>query len=123
MNWNKLGKSFGYAWQGLVELWRHQQNFRIEALAAVLIIVMTYVFHLRSIERGLIFLMVLLVLASEIINSVFEHVLDGISRERSEHFRIAKDVMAGMTLLMAIGAVGVALIIFYPYVRFQWLGY
>lgn len=122
MDLKRLGRSFGYAWQGLVELWRHQQNFRIEVVAALLIMAATYAFHIRVIERGLIFLMVLLVLASEIVNSVFEHILDGISRERNEQFRIAKDIMAGMTLLMAIGAVGIAFIIFYPYLKSLFLG-
>jgi diacylglycerol kinase len=122
MDWSKLANSFRYAGRGLMELWKHQQNFRIELFAAVLIIFATYIFHIRSIERGLIVLMVLLVLAAEIMNSVFETILDGISKQHNEHFRMAKDAMAAMTLIMAMGAVMVGLIIFYPYVRFLVVG-
>lgn len=122
MDFHRLGRSIGFAWQGLVELWKWQQNFRIEIFATVFILAMTYVFHIRPIERGIIILMILLVLAAEIMNSVFENILDGISTKKNEKFRIAKDIMAGMTLIMAIGAVMVAIIIFYPYVRFVLVG-
>ena len=117
-----LANSFRFAWRGLCDLWCHQQNFRLELFAGVFIMAMTYTFHIRPIERALILLMVLLLLAAEIMNSVFQYILDGISKERNEHFRMAKDMMAGMTLLMALGAAGVSLIIFYPYVRFYLLG-
>lgn len=122
MNWKRVGASFKYAWRGLIELWLHQQNFRIEVAAGILIMLATYAFDLRSIERGLILLTVLLVWAAEIMNSVFETVLDGISREHNEKFRAAKDIMAGMTLVMAAGSVLLAAIIFYPYIRFLLVG-
>lgn len=107
---------------GIVALWRGQQNFRIEIGATIFILAMTYVFHIKPIERGIIILMILLVLAAEIMNSVFENILDGISIKKNEKFRIAKDIMAGMVLIMAMGAVAVAIIIFYPYVRFLVVG-
>lgn len=122
VNSKKLGMSFKYAWTGLVELWTHQQNFRIEILATIFIIAMTYVFHIRSIERALILIAILLVLGAEIVNSVFENILDGISQAKNERFRVAKDIMAGMTLIMAIGSVILAGIIFYPYIRFYFVG-
>ena len=112
MNWKRLNNSFRYAGQGIRELWMGQQNVRVELIAAILAIVLTYVLHIRSIERGLIVLMILLVFASEVINSVLENILDGISTENNPKFRAAKDIMAGLTLLMAIGAVAVAGIIF-----------
>ncbi|MEZ4210612.1 MAG: diacylglycerol kinase [Patescibacteria group bacterium] len=122
MNFRKLGKSIGFAWQGIVALWRGQQNFRIEIGATVFILAMTYVFHVGPVERGIIILMILLVLAAEIMNSVFENILDGISTKKNEKFRVAKDIMAGMVLIMAMGAVAVAVIIFYPYVRYLLVG-
>lgn len=122
MNLKRFSNSFKYAGQGLRELWLHQQNFRIELAAGILIMIATYVLDLRSIERALILLMVLLVLAAEIMNSVFETVLDGISQEYNEKFRAAKDIMAGMTLIMALGSLLLAAIIFYPYVRSLLLG-
>ena len=122
MNWYRLNRSFRYAWLGIRELWQGQQNFRIEFLVAVAVIVLTYVFHIRSIERGLIVLMILLVFASEVINSVLENILDGISTEYNAKFKAAKDIMAGLTLLMALGAVLVPGIIFWPYLRFYLFG-
>ncbi len=122
MNWHRFNRSFRYAWRGIVELWQGQQNFRIEFLVAVAVIVLTYILHVRSVERGLIVLMILLVFASEVINSVLENILDGISTEYNPKFKAAKDIMAGLTLLMALGAVAVAAIIFWPYVRFYIFG-
>ncbi|OGB73307.1 hypothetical protein A3K24_00290 [candidate division Kazan bacterium RIFCSPHIGHO2_01_FULL_44_14] len=106
--------------RGIGELFRGQQNFRIEVIVAVIVIAVAYWLQLRVVEKAILALVILLVLAAEATNSVLENVLDGVNKEINSHFRIAKDMMAGLTLIMAIGAVIVGVMIFYPYLELIW---
>lgn len=117
MDIKKLKNSFKYAMRGIGELWRSQQNFRVEVIVAVIVIVAAYYLHLRTIEKAIIVLVILLVLGSEAVNTVMENVLDGTSRKINPYFRAAKDIMAGITLVAVVGAVLIGFIIFYPYLK------
>ena len=115
MDFERFINSFKYAMRGIGELWRREQNFRVEVIIAVIVIVVSYVLELRAIEKAILVLVILLVLGAEAVNTVMENVLDGTSRQINPHFRVAKDILAGITLVAAIGAVLVGFIIFYPY--------
>jgi undecaprenol kinase len=115
MNWRKFGSSLRHAWQGVRELVYGQQNIRIELALAILAIAVTYFLGIRGTEKIIIFVLILFVLSAEVINSIFEATLDGISKSFNPRWRKAKDMMAGFTLLLALGSLVIALIIFYPY--------
>jgi len=115
MNWRKFGNSLRHAWRGVRELVYGQQNIRIELALAILAIAVTYFLGIRGTEKIIIFVLILFVLSAEVINSIFEATLDGISKSFNPRWRKAKDMMAGFTLLLALGSLVIALIIFYPY--------
>ena len=117
MDIKRLKDSFVYAMRGIGELFRTEQNFRLEVVIGVVVLAAAYVLQLRSIEKAIVLLLVVLVLAAEATNSVLERVLDGVSREINPYFRAAKDMMAGLTLVMAVGAAVIGFIIFYPYIQ------
>ena len=117
MDYKKFRKSFVYAMRGMGELWRREQNFRVEVIIAIVVIAAAYYFGLRSIEKAILVLVIMLVLGAEAINTVMENLLDGTSRAINPYFRVAKDILAGITLVAAIGSVLVGFVIFYPYVR------
>ncbi len=117
MDWRRFKNSFQYAMRGIGELWRCEQNFRVEVIVAIIVIAAAYALELRLIEKAILVLVILLVLGAEAVNTVMENVLDGTSRAINPHFRAAKDILAGITLVAAIGAVLIGFIIFYPYLR------
>jgi diacylglycerol kinase (ATP) len=114
----RLKHSFINAFRGIRDLIRTQQNFCIELAAAAVVLIAAYVLHLRPLERVALVMMIIFVLAAEAANSVLESILDGVSKNFSPRFRMAKDMLAGITLIVAIGAAIIGAIIFYPYVRF-----
>jgi diacylglycerol kinase len=73
-------------------------------------------FHITSVEMTIIIFTILLGLAAEMINTALESVTDLVTTEWRQQAKIAKDVSAGMMLLVAVGAVLVAIFIFSPYV-------
>ncbi|MFH0905556.1 MAG: diacylglycerol kinase family protein [bacterium] len=113
----RLKHSLINALRGIRDLIRTQQNFVIELVVAALVLWAAYTLHLRALERVAVVMMVVFVLAAEAANSVLENILDGVSRNFSPRFRAAKDMLAGITLIVAVGAAIVGLIIFYPYLR------
>jgi diacylglycerol kinase len=103
--------------RGIRDLIRTQPNFCIAAIIALLVLWAAYALHLRALERVAIVMMVVFVLTAEAANSVLESILDGVSKHFSPRFRMAKDMLAGITLIAAIGAVIIGVIIFYPYIK------
>lgn len=121
MSGKKLRQSFYYASRGLVRMLLSQQNLKIHVIIAVLVIVASFVLQLATIDKTVILLMVGLALTVELVNSVFEHMFDLLhpkhhrSCEQDEAIEYMKDVLAGITLIVAIIAVIIGVLIFWPY--------
>lgn len=109
-------KSFGYALSGIWYALKYNQNLRIHFVAAILVIEASIIFHATPFEKGILGLMILLVICTEMINTSVEQMTDLIIKEHRQEAKIAKDVSAGMVLLTAIGSVIVGTLIFIPYI-------
>lgn len=111
-----LIKSFKYAFEGIYYALRYNQNLRIHFFVALLVIFASIIFRVSPFEKGILGLMILIVISSEMINTAIEQMVDLIVNEHRKEAKVAKDVSAGMVLLSAIGSVIVGLLIFVPYV-------
>lgn len=111
-----LTKSFGYAFEGIFYSLKYNQNLRIHFAIAILVIIASIFFHVTPFEKGILGIMILLVISTEMINTSIEEMADLILKEHSKEAKIAKDVSAGMVLLTAIGSVIVGILIFVPYI-------
>ncbi|HLD61739.1 MAG TPA: diacylglycerol kinase [Patescibacteria group bacterium] len=110
-----LGKSFKYAASGFAYVFKHERNFRIQVVAAVLVIMLMIVFPLRTLERIALSLVITFVLVLELINTIMEKIVD-ILKPRIHHYvEIIKDMMAAAVLIASVGALVVGLLIFWPY--------
>lgn len=111
-----LLKSFGYAIEGIGYALQYNRNLRIHFIFAVLVVLASIFFHVSPYEMGILGVMILLVISSEMINTSIEEMANLILKEHSREAKIAKDVAAGMVLLTAVGSVIVGVLIFLPYV-------
>lgn len=94
-------QSFKFAWSGLCEAWRSEQNFRVEAvigLAAVLLALAL------DVSLTPVLLACGLVLAAELFNSAIEAVVDLASPEQHPLAKRAKDFGAAAVLVASITA-------------------
>lgn len=107
--------SFKVAWSGLVWAIKSQPNFRIHLTLSALAIALGLFFQITRVEMIIIIFTIILGLTAEMINTSLEAMTDLITTEWRENAKIAKDVSAGMMLVTALGAVVIALIIFWPY--------
>lgn len=103
------------AWAGIYWAVTTQPNFRIHLVLAALAVFAGQYFGISNVEMTIIVFTIVLGLAGEMINTAIESVTDLVTSEWRKEAKIAKDVSAGMMLLIASGAVIVAWTIFGPY--------
>jgi undecaprenol kinase len=113
----RIIKSFSAAARGLGHVFKSEQNFRIQVVAGMVVILGVIFLPLQTWEAILVILLVLLVLLVEILNTVFEYFSDLLKPRLHHYVYVIKDLMAGAVLLTSIVAVVIGLIIFLPYLE------
>ncbi len=112
----RLIKSFEHAFEGLEHAYRYDQNLRIHFFIATLVVLASILLGVNAFEMGVLGVMILLVMVTEMINTAIERMVDLITKEHREDAKIAKDVSAGMVFLTAAGSVIVGILIFLPHI-------
>ena len=113
---NKIHHSFGFALSGIVHAFKGNRNIRIHTIIAILVLLASFLLGLTKLEKIIILLAIVLVIASEMINTAIEEMTDLITDEHKQEAKAAKDVAAGMVLVTAIGTIIVGIVIFVPYI-------
>ncbi|MEI6477945.1 MAG: diacylglycerol kinase family protein [bacterium] len=115
-SYRKFFRSFHYALRGLIRLIATEQNAKVHFVAAVLVGICAYAFHLTRLEAVIVFFAVVLVFAIEIINTAIEKLLDLVHPESHSQIAYIKDALAGAVLITSFIAAVVGLIVFYPHI-------
>src|SRR3990172_9980044 len=116
-NFSKLLKSFRHAFRGLKYALRNEQNFQIEVLAGILVLILMFLFPTRTLEKIALFIVIFAVLVIELINTIFERVVDILKPRVHPYAQLVKDIMAAAVLLSSVRAVILGVIIFLPYLK------
>lgn len=116
MNHRSLIKSFGYALEGIYYGLKYNQNLRIHFVVGILVIIASLILKINAFQMGILGVMILLVISSEMINTAIEQMTNLITKEHSQEAKIAKDVSAGMVLITSVGSIIVGVLIFLPYI-------
>jgi diacylglycerol kinase len=111
-----LIKSFGYAFAGVFHAIKHNRNFKIHLVTALIVMISSIFFHVDLYGKAILGVMILLVISSEMINTSIEEMVNLITVEHKKEAKIAKDVAAGMVLVTAMGSIIVGIFIFLPYI-------
>ena len=107
-----LARSFGYAFSGIAQLVRQQRNAQIHVLITLIVCAASWAWGLSRIEWLILIVTIMVVLGMEAVNTAIESVVDLASPQFHPLAKQAKDIAAGGVLLVAIGAVGVGLLLF-----------
>lgn len=110
----RLRNSFKYAFEGIGEAWKKEQNLKIHFIIMFLVIIAGFVFKITITEWLICLLLFALVISLELINTAIETTVDIAMPEINEKAKYAKDIAAGAVLFSAIISVIVGLIIFLP---------
>ena len=110
----KQFRSFGYAFRGIYRSLATQAHLQFHALASCLVVLLAWYLGVSALEWCILVLTIAAVWAAEIINTAIEHLTDLVSPNYHPLAERTKDAAAGAVLVLAIGAVVVAGIIFLP---------
>lgn len=109
-----LLQSFGHAFSGMWQAWRHERNLRIHVVVALAVCGLAGWLRIPPRDGAILVLTIALVISAELFNTSLEAIVDLVSPERHELAKTAKDVAAAAVLVLAIAAVIVGLLILGP---------
>lgn len=105
-------RSFGYAFEGVLALFRYENNARFHLLAAVGVLLTGIGLGIDSKEWALIALIIGGVWAAEAFNTALEKLCDLVSPGVHPQIKAIKDLAAAGVLIMAGVAVVIGVLIF-----------
>ena len=105
---------FKNAFSGLVYALYSQRNFKVHLILSFLVIVLAWWLEVGIIKFLFLILAITFGLTIEMANTAFEQTIDLITKEYHPQARIAKDVSAGMMLVVSIGLAFLGFLILLP---------
>ena len=103
------------AFNGLGFVFHSQDSARIQAIAALAVVVLGVALRVSAPEWCALVLAMALVLTAEALNTSIESTIDLVSPEFHVLAGRAKDVAAGAVLIAALGSIAVGLLVFVPH--------
>jgi diacylglycerol kinase len=113
-SWKKRAASFGYAFQGIIALFRTEHNSWIHGGLTVAALLLSILLKISKTEFILLIIAMTLVWMAEIINTAIEKSMDLISTEKHPQIGLVKDLSAAAVLVSAVAALIIGTIIFLP---------
>src|SRR3990167_11184892 len=113
---HSLFQSVKFAVNGIKIATRYNRNIRIHFLIAISVLISCFVLEMKLVEIAVISMIILLVISAEMINTAIEEVIDLVTKDYREEAKFAKDVSAGMVLIVASGSIAIGLLIFAPHI-------
>ena len=110
----RLRGSFKYAFEGIIQTYKGEQNLKIHTFIAILVIVFGFFLKISAIEWYICLLLIGLVLMSEFFNTAIEYVVDLASPKIHPLAKAAKDTASAGVLMMSIMSAIVGTSIFIP---------
>ena len=114
MKKDPITKSFGYAFEGIINTVKSERNMQIHFTFMLAVVVCGFIFRISYTEWLICLTLFGLVTSLELVNTAVESVVDLVTEEHKPLAKRAKDAAAGAVLIAAIFAAIIGLIIFVP---------
>lgn len=105
INVRKVWRSFGFAGQGIIALFRYENNAKVHLLIAIVVILAGIWLELSRTEWAVILTQIGLVWAAEAFNTAIEKLCDFVSPGIHPQIKAIKDLSSGAVFILAIAAV------------------
>lgn len=121
---NAIFRKFSYALRGLFISLKEERSLVIHSVVALVTIVIGAILQISVIAWAILILTIGLVISSELMNTAIENIVDMVAFKFNFNAKKIKDIAAAATLVLAIIAVVIGLLIFIPrIVEFAKYGY
>ncbi len=112
--------SFKYALEGIFEAVKEEPNLKFHFIFGYLVILAGIIVQLTKLEWMLTVILIGLVISVELTNTAIEAVVDSFTTRDHPAAKLAKDISAGATLVVAVTSAVVGLMIFMPHLQKLW---
>ena len=113
MDKQSIPKAFKNAFAGIIHCVLYERNMKIHMMAAILVGVAAWWFRFNPYEIIILVITVVSVLVAEMMNTVVEAIVDLVSPEIHPLAKIAKDVAAGIVLIVALTSLLIGYFLFF----------
>lgn len=110
----RLAYSFKYAFQGIKQSYKGEQNLKIHTFIAILVLVFAFFLKISFFEWITVLILIGLVLMAEFFNTAIEYTVDLASPKIHPLAKAAKDTASAGVLVIAIISAIIGLLIFVP---------
>ena len=110
----RLINSFKYALEGILYAFKYEQNIIVHTLVMILVIMLGIIVKISYTEWLICLILFGLVIATELINTSIEAIVDLACPKINPLAKIAKDTASGAVLVFALTATISGLLIFVP---------
>lgn len=107
-------RSVRHALRGIRYTYEHERNFRIHSAISIVVIVLGISLGMSTVQWLFVITAIASVLALEVVNTVFEKVVDMFQPRVHEYAATIKDLMAAAVLIASVAAAVVGAFIFIP---------
>lgn len=111
-----IRKPLQHALQGLKVTFREERSFRIEAVAAFIVLAAAVYFKLTLVEVAIIVGIIALVMSLEVFNSLVERILDASHPRVTRYIGRIKDMAAAAVFIAILGSIVIGVLIFLPHI-------
>jgi len=108
----KCIKSFGFAFNGIGHLLKHENNIRYQVLVGIVTVIVAFYLKVDQQEWLIVITMIGLVLMAEAFNTAIERLCDFVHPAQHPVIGKVKDLAAGAVLIISITAAVVGVIVF-----------
>lgn len=114
--WKKLRYKFSHAFSGLFFAFKEETSLIIHIVTAIVILILAAILHTQMMpyDWAIIVLVIGFIISLELLNTAIENLVDTVSFKFNINAKKIKDISAAATLVLAIAAVIVGLIILVP---------
>ncbi|SEA19529.1 undecaprenol kinase [Arachidicoccus rhizosphaerae] len=113
-SWKSRGRSFGYAFNGLLHAFKTQHNMWLHSLAAIIAVCLGGILHISKTQWAVILLCIAVVFSLEIVNTAIESLADFVHPQLHPKMGLVKDLAAGAVLIAAVISFIIGCLIFWP---------
>lgn len=114
MSFRQFFQSLRHAFRGVVLVFRTEQSFRLQMIAAAAVLGLGAGIGVSKLEFVELLAASIGVLTLELVNSIFERLVDAFKPRLHPLVQEVKDIMAATVLLAAFFAAAIGLMIFLP---------
>lgn len=110
----RLINSFKYSFAGLIYAFKYEQSMTIHILTSIVVVILGIIVKLSLMEWLFCLVIMGLVMATELINTAIEAVVDLTCPEKNDLAKIAKDTASAAVFVFAMVAALSGIILFIP---------